>query len=82
MRLWMTLAGGNGATKRAPEGALAIRDRLSLLGADHCGGGGDGEAQDQEDGGGDAVEEAFEVYERHDTHLVSLNPRGGGAFVI
>ena len=73
---------GSRATKRAPGGALAIKDRLLVLDADYCGGGGDGEAQDQQEGGGDTVEEAFEVCEGHDTHLVSLNPRGGGAFVI
>lgn len=64
-----SLAVTYGATKRAPEGALAIKDRLFALRADHYGGGGDGEAQDQQDGGGDTVEEAFEVSERHDTHL-------------
>lgn len=78
----MGAAPDHGPEKRDPEGSLAIWDRLSALGADHCGGGGDREAQDQQDGRGDAIKEAFEICERHDTHLSSLNPGGAGGFVI
>lgn len=43
-----------------------------MLGAEGRSGGGDTQAEDQEERGGDPVEEPFEVgktSERHDTHL-------------
>src|SRR5690348_10880534 len=74
---------GAAATKKGPfAGPLSsvILGGESLDDADRGGEGrGDRQAQRQQDGGGDLVEQALEApeCERHDTHL-SLNPGGAG----
>ena len=43
---------------------------------------GRGEAQEQQERGGESVESPFEVCERHDTHTFQLNPQGSEGVLI
>lgn len=73
-----------GATKKGPtRGPCPVSPEWGASEADGGDGCGDPEAKRYDRNGDNAIEQPFELREtceRHDTHLISLNPGGAGTF--
>lgn len=69
---------GGHTKKGTPSGPLRAADFPAGLAREACRGDGGDKAERQEEHGSRAVEQPFKASERHDTHLLELNPRGSG----